>query len=116
MQLVELWTSGSSSYVILEPLEQKDGIDYYWVINGAYEVVTNKQANTIYMPYTKRTHEYHYFGDIVYLPTKQNEFGDTVEGYNRTIINYMDKKQILGRNLVPKPKPTPKFYPDEVPF
>jgi hypothetical protein len=106
-KLVELWTIGSitsRTYVILEPAYKEDGKEYYRVINGEYMVIPNKQLNTMYISYDKTTHESHYLGDIKWLSSEIDEFGDVeIQGYDRTIDAYEKNKKIVGMNLVEKP-------------
>lgn len=87
--LVEIWSIGSKdseSYVLLTPHDSKDS---WWVINGDYELVTNKKKHQVYIPYTEEYHKAYYLGDVEYK-------GD----YNETICKYIKNKKIVSRNKV----------------
>lgn len=101
--IVEIWTVGSlesKSYVLLQPTNG----EYWYVINGQYQLIPNKKENSVYIPYTEEHHEAHYLGDVEYS-------GD----YNETISLYRDTKNIVGINSV-KHVITENKIDDEPPF
>lgn len=110
MKIVELWTVGpkdSDSFVLLDSEFDNE----YFVINGGYVVIPNKEKSEVVVvgsPFDDNIHESHYLGDVELID------GD----YNQTIETYRETKSIVGLNIVKKEikKQRPKTLDDEIPF
>jgi hypothetical protein len=121
--LVELWEFGpidSKDYVIMRPSHRKGDKITYSIINGCYNVIQDKEKNTITMwPPEQRedgwylhgspvTVEAHYLGDIKQYTDSSEQRHSGWKGYkldyHKTFEIYEKTGEIVGKNLIPLPK------------